>query len=293
MLNVHKNTGYSISILGNSNKILSSTQENLASLAPGTLIKIGESDLLYPVQSSRNIYYNKNFEVINGRQIKINEDTETYIQREDLIKIIYDEYELEYLFDVENPGQYYKVGDVLNIKGGELSIDIRDGMGQPTKFVVDEIGEAGAIKKLSLKDKGRYIKIPEGKIEVWGGTGQDCILNLKYKMIDNKNIEEKTVKNVEFKEGYTLLSLDYSLPQNIKNGKLSLEKSELTLAIQYLGKTILNSPYKIIKDFTQVLGLPLTVKNNQEFHLVFNQAMQIIDRLGAEVKELRKLLDKK
>jgi len=293
VLNVHKFGGYCISVLGNSNRISSSTQENLAGLAPGTLIKIGDSDILYPILSSKNIYYSKNFEVINGRQIKINEDTQINIQKEDLVKITYDEYELDYLFDIENAGNYYQVNDVLGVKGGELSVDVRDGMGSPTKFIVEEIGEAGTIKKLSLKDKGKYIKIPEGKLETWGGAGQDCRLNLKYKPIDAKNIEEKTVKNVEFKDGSTILSLDYSIPQNIKNGKISLEKTEVLLAINYNGPTRMGINFKIIKDFTPTLNLPLTVKNNQDFHLVYNNAMQIIDRLGAEVKELKKLIESK
>jgi hypothetical protein len=289
MLNVNKLGGYSISILGNSNKILSSTKENLSGLVPGTLIKIGDSDILYPIQSTKNIYYLKNFEVLDGRKIIINEDTEINIQIEDDIKIFYEEYELDYLFDIENKGIYYKVGDVINVKGGELSIDIKDGMGEPTKFIVEEIGEAGSIEKLSLKDKGRYISFPDGKAETWGGAGQNCILNLKYKIVNNRSVEEKIVKNIEFKEGKTILTLDYSLPLNLQKGSLSLEKSEVLLAVDYNGKTARNCSFKIIKDFSQHYSLPLTVKGNLDFHLVYNN---LVHRIDKELKFLNDKIDK-
>lgn len=284
MLNINKLGGYSISVLGNSNKITSSTKENLSGLVPGTLIKIGDSDILYPIQSTKNFYYLKNFDVLDGRKIIINEDTEINIQIDDDIKIFYEEYELDYLFDIENKGIYYKIGDVLNVKGGELSIDIKDGMGEPTKFIVEEIGESGSIEKLSLKDKGKYISYPEGKIETWGGAGQNCILNLKYKIVNNRSIEEKIVKNIEFMEGKTILTLDYSLPLNLKKGALSLEKSEILLSNIFNGKTTRNCSFRIIKDFTQHFHLPLTVKGNVDFHLVWNATMHQIDKELYELK---------
>ena len=289
MLITNKLGGYSISVLGNSNKLTSSTKENLSGLVPGTLIKIGDSDILYPIQSTKNFYYLKNFEALDGRKIIINEDTEINIQIEDDIKIFYEEYELDCLLDIENKGKYYNIGDVINVKGGELSIDIKDGTGEPTKFIVEEISESGLIEKLSLKDKGKYIYFPDGKVETWGGAGQDCILNLKYKIVNNRSVEEKIVKNIEFKDGKTTLTLDYSLPLNLKKGALSLEKTEILLINQYLGKTARNCSFKIIKDFSSNYSFPLTVKNNVEFHLVYNN---LVHRVDKELKFLNDKIDK-
>ena len=284
MLITNKFGGNSVSVLNNSNKVLSSTQDSFIGIKPGSLLKIGDSDLLYPILSSKNIYYNKNFDVVDGRKIRINENTSINIQKEDSIKIIYEEYELDYIMDTVNPGRYYKVDDILSIKGGELSIDISNGIGQPAQFKIEEIEEGGAIKKLSLINKGRYVAAPSGNITVYGSTGENCLLQLRFKTIDNKNIEEKIVKNIEFKDDKTYLTLDYSLPIGIKNGKISLEKSEIILANNYNGNTQLNVEYKMLKDFTNNFSLPLTTKGNPNFHLVWNEAMHRIDQILWELK---------
>lgn len=289
MLVVNKTHGHSISVQSKSNKILSSTQDGFGGIKPGSYVKIGNSDLLYSILSSKNIFYSKNFEVIDGRKIKINNNTEIYLQKDDLIKIIYDEYKLSNVLKIVNPGRFYKEGDVLNICGGILSVDIQSGSGQVSQLIVDEINESGQIKRLSLKTPGKYIEFPKGQIEVYGGLGTNCVLELNYTLVEERNILEKVIKNIEFKDNETYLTLDYSLPLGLKKGGLSLEKWEITLSENYQFNTQLNVSYQIFKDFTPHLELPLLVKNSASTDLIVNKALH---KLDAKIKELEDKISK-
>ena len=283
MLITNKINGFTVSVSKDSNKIISSSEDSFAGIKPGSYIKIGNVDLLYSVLNSRKFSYIKEFELLDSKTIQINCDTKISLQREDVIKIIYDEYKLGTILNIINPGQYYKLDDILTVKNGELSIDISSGIGYPTKLKVEEVGEFGGVMKLISDSDGKYIVPPQGKIEVFGDSGENLLLELDYKLIENRNIQERVIKNVEFKDNKTIIILDYSLPIGIKKGTLSTEKWEITLMTEYQGNSSLNVPYKVFNDFSPNYSFPLTVKNNPDMHTIFNKAILDIDK---KIKEL-------
>lgn len=281
--NLNQKSQFTVSILNNTNRLVSSSQDNFGGVRQGSFIKLGDENILYQIAKIQKFYILKDFEVLNNKQILVHSNIDINLQEEDVLKIIYDEYQLENVLNIINAGKFYKKDEIIQILGGQLSIDVRSGMGSPIKFKIEELDEKAGIKKLSLIDKGKYIKSPPNKVKVLG-SGEDAELELNYSSIDNRSILERTIKKIELKDKETQLILDYSLPIGIKSGKLSTEKWEILLSSNYLGSTLKCQSYQIYKDFTPNLNLPLMLKGSQSFDLIFNQAMNKID---SEIKAIK------
>ncbi|MDO8609353.1 MAG: hypothetical protein Q7R95_02305 [bacterium] len=282
----HTNPNFSISILQNTNRIIGSTEDNFGGIRAGTYIKIGTDDNLYSIYNTKKTFYIKEFEIIDSRKILIKENININLQKEDTINILYDEYELNSVLNISQKGKHYNTNDIITIKNGELSIDMLNGIGYPTKLSIEETNEFGEIKRVGLKDKGKYIIAPNNPCEITneGGMGIGAILELSYKIIDNRSLLKRIIKQIEFQENKTILYLDYSLPQGIKSGKLSAEKWEIILRENYLGANKVNEFYQIYKDFTPYLNIPLMLKNSESAHVIFNQAMLKIEQ---EIKGIK------
>lgn len=274
----HKFNCFAASILKDSNRLVCCSQHNPGAVPSGAYLKItNESNLLYSVINSKKFFYLKDFEVVNGRFLKIKDNTGVNLQKEDLIKIIYNEYKFSFLLNIINKGKFYQEGEILVVKGGELSIDISNGIGYPTKFKVEQLDAFGGIDRLSCESEGKYIVPPSGKIEVFSENGTDLLLELEYKQIENRNIQERVIKDMEFKNNETFITLDYSLPKGIKNGNLSVEKIEIFLMEMYHENTLYNQLCFIFRDFTPNLQLPLISKNSTTFDMLVNRAFFILD----------------
>lgn len=283
MLIVRNNSEFSVSIAANTNRVVSSSQSSFSGTRAGTYVKLGDDDILYSVSKVNQFYYPKNFEVIDNRTIKLNLNTEVNLQPNDVLKIIYEEYELTDILEIKNGGRLFSNDDILTILGGELSIDIREGFGHPTKLKVEETDDNGCIKKLSLLQAGKYI-VPPKEFEFTSTNGVNADIQLKYSIIDSRAIINRVIKTLDFKEKETILGLDYSLPLGIKNGKISVEKWEIFLNMPY-PKTEYNIKYVCFKDFTPELNIPLIPKGTPNFELLYNQAMIKLEKKIVELEK--------
>lgn len=295
--NNHTNSINTISVKQNTNKIISSSEDFWGGISNGCYIKIGDSDILYPVLKSDKIFYLKDFETVNSKQIKIKEDIGIDLQLNDILNIIIDEFELNSLISIIDSGRFFKVGDTLTIIGGELSIDISTGISRPTKFKVEEVGAFGEITKLSCIDYGIYISPPKEYNFITNGTGINAKFDLAFHNISNKKIIKRTIKEILISNFESLIKLDYSLPPGLSNGRISLEKWEIKLASLYLEETKINTNYKIVKDFTPNIKLPLMIRNTFSTDVIYNNSIQIIDNeiasLKQEINKLKELLNSK
>lgn len=280
-----------LSVFKNSNISFSSTEDNFGGIRPNSFLKFDNSDVLYTIVSCKKILFSKEFESIGNRKIKLNSDIGFKMQKEDSIRLTYDEYELDYVFNIKNGGRDYTEEDVLFIKGGELSINLIDGIGTPTELSISKLNrDGGIIENVEIKNRGRYYKPPEGDIESYGAKiGENAQFTLKYRKTEDQQFQEKVIKEIEVKNNETFLTLDYSLNPGIKTGKISFEKFEITLSQPYVFDSQNNLKYKIFSDFTPYLSLPLTIKNDSNFDLIFNNAMQKID---IKIKELEDKINK-
>lgn len=289
MLIVNKNnvSPFTVSILNKTNRIVSSSQENFAGIRPGSYIKLGNNEILYQISEINRFFYNKKFETIDNRTIKINDNIGINLQKEDVLEVIYDEYELNSVINIENPGRFYIKDEIITIKGGEPSINIYDGIPYPTKLKIEEIDENGSIKLLGPSQNGKYIIPPKGKTEVVSQHGNGAILELNYKIIDTSALVSRVIKDIKIDESKneTIINLDYSLPLGIKNGKISIKKYEILLSSIYLGQTIYNANFSIFKDFTPNYNFLLLLKNSANIADVFNKNMLDIDRKFKELED--------
>jgi hypothetical protein len=268
---------FSTSVQNNSNRIIGSSEEKFVGIRDGNLIRFNNENELYTILKKENVSYVKNFDVINLKTIALDEFTGIKLQVGDTLKINYKEYELLAVCDFINRGINYNNEDELKVEGGELILDISSGMVNPTILQVIEIDKEGKVLEIGIKEKGKYIKVPNNPCKVSGGSGTGIEFDLRYTELESFSITERTIQNITFKNNKTYLVLDYSLPINLKKGNFSVEKSCLILTSPYLGPTQLNINYQVYRDFTPSLNIPLMVKNSSSPDIIFNKAMKKID----------------
>jgi hypothetical protein len=245
--------------------------------------------------SAKRVLFSKEFESLGNRKIKLNSDLGLKIQNEDGIRLVCDEYELDYIFEITSGGGSYNENESLFVKGGELSINLMEGTGTPTELNVVKIDRDGCIiKEVCIKDRGRYYIAPDSDANTYGSkTGNGAKFKLKYRKTETQEFQEKIVKNVDVEDNETILALDYSLNSGIKTGKMSFEKWEIILSQPYLGDSRTNLKYKIFSEFTPNYSFPLTVKNNPDIDIIFNQAINKVDSKIKELEDKIKFLESK
>jgi hypothetical protein len=98
---------------------------------------------------------------------------------------------------------------------------------------------------------------------------------------------------VEVKDNTTILTLDYSLNPGIKTGQISFEKWEVILSQPYLQESRTNLKYTIFSEYTPHYSLPLTIKNDSNFDLIFNQGINKMDSIIKGLEDRIKILESK
>ena len=278
------NIKYTISAENGSNKIISSSDDKFAGIGKGSLIKIENDPVLHTIQSKDAFFYIKDFSVQSPKIIII-DDTKINLQAGDTLKITYKEYEAKFIIDILNGGIGYNVGNVLTVKDGIVNIDISTGLSNPTTLEVIEVNTDGVIQKLGIKDNGKYIEPPTNPVKTFSKNGDNCEIELKYLELSNRAFIEKTINNIYESNGKTFIVLESSLPLNLKNGKLSVEKSIILLSGNYNGETRKNLNYEIFRDFTPNLKIPLLIKGSLSQEVVYNRACLILDAEIQKIKE--------
>jgi hypothetical protein len=291
----HNNSNFNISIKRNTNKVISSSEDSFGGFGIGSYIQLGNKDTLFPILKTNRFFYFKDFEVNNSKEILIKEDIGINLQLNDNLDIIIDEYELVAIESIKETGRQYLVNEILTVVGGETSLDINNGQIRPTKFKVEEVGLMGEILKLSCVDYGNYVAAPPKQCKLIGSkSGDASLLELKYNTINNKKVLKRVIKEIRIENNKSFLKLDYSIPPGTKVGKFSTEKWEMELGNIYLEETLIGVSYKIIKDFTPNIRIPLMAKNSFSPDSVYNKGVQLIDseisKLRNEIDELKKLI---
>lgn len=284
------NLKYSVSIENDTNKVISSSDDKFIGINIGTLIKIEGDSLLHTIQDRQSFFYIKDFDMNGSKNLIISEDVGIYLQKSDSLKITYKEYEAKFIINIKNGGQGYMVGQDIYPKGGILNIDIKTGIPLRTCLNIQEVDSNGSIKSLSLKESGKYLSPPDNISELDCVRGEKAEIEIKYLELSNRTFVERSIENIYFSDGKTIIVLNYALPSNLKQGKLSVEKNTLILSENYTGPTKRNLIYQICKDFTPNIKLPLLLKNSLSPDIAYNKACLIIDKEITEIKKRLKLI---
>lgn len=278
------NLQYTISIKNNSNKIISSSEEKFIGIRDGSLIKIDDDSNLYTIIGRDNYFFIKNFNVSDPRTIILDENIGMDLQVGDNLNLSFKEYELSSITDIIDGGNNYKNEEEISISGGGLNIDISSGTGNPSTLEVKEVDANGKIKIVGIKNKGKYIIPPENPIEVISEDGMGAKFELKYQECSNRAILERTIQSINFKDGRSFIILNYSLPLNLIQGKLSVEKNYLLLKENYLGQDKRNINYQVFKDVTPYSRFPIMARHSLSQDLIYNKMVYLLD---AELKTIK------
>ncbi|MEK6882724.1 MAG: hypothetical protein AABY22_24085 [Nanoarchaeota archaeon] len=273
-----KISNYNASILFDTNRVVSSSNDSWQVIKKGSLFRIGEDEEFYTIEKTNQIYFIKDFEVISDNRLKINSNVGLNIMVGDILTISYKEYELWTVLDVLEKGKGYKVDDEVILEGGDLSLDVSNNLTYPAKFNITEVDESGGIILFGLKDNGKYINSPEKTVKINGGNGNGAVFEVEFKPVDDRKVLEIAVSSVNPKEkDITIVDLDYSIPAKIRQGKLSLKKWEMFLDRNYRHFNKINCPYSISYDFSPNYNFPKMLKNTFTPELVYNQFLLQLD----------------
>ncbi len=280
-----KISNYNASILFNTNRVVSSSNDSWQVIKKGSLFRIGEDEEFYSIEKTNQIYFIKDFEVISEDRLKINSNVGLNIMVGDILTISYKEYELWTVLDVIEKGKNYKVDDEVILEGGDLSLNVSNNLTSPAKFNITEVDENGGIILFGLKDNGKYLNAPEKTAKISGGKGEGAVFEVEFKSIDDRKVLEIAVSSINTKEkDITIVDLEYSIPAKIKQGKLSLKKWEMFLDRNYRRPNKINCPYSISYDFTPNYSFPKMIKNTFTPELVYNQFLLQLDGKLKEIE---------
>jgi len=175
--------------------------------------------------------------------------------------------------------------------GGDLAFDIESNKTEPALFKVNEVDSRGAIISFGILSHGKYINPPPKQCPLLGGNGENAIFEVESKVNDDRKLVERSISWIKADHTGSELSLNYSLPASLKEGKLSIKKSEIILKENYSGEDQIDVPFEISRDFTPYLNLPLLVKNSVSYELLINNAFVKLDNKIRELEDRIKELD--
>jgi hypothetical protein len=281
------------SILSNTNKIVSSSEDHWSSIKEGSFVHFSDESTFYVVGKINPLFYIKDAAVTERKKLTVNEDVGINLGVGDFLSITYKEYELMTVLGPDLPGSGYKAGDVISLEGGHLSIDKNTGMTQPATFVVTQVNIDGGILQIRLEKRGKYIIAPAEKVAIVGGSGNGATFLVKYKTCDDRSIVDRGIISLERFPGKTVLTLDSFIPEGVQEVKLSVNKWEMLLTSNYAGETKINARYKVTSDFTPYLNIPLLIKNNASAEAIYNHAVTVIDKKLKDLDDRIKAIESK
>lgn len=279
------NYKYTASIQKNTNKLISSSEDKFAGISEGNLIKLDNDPKLYTISNKDSLFYLVDFTAQDSKILVMNTNTLSNFQKQDTIKITFKEYEAKFISEIKNKGKGYSIGTRINVKNGILSFDISIGYGQHTILEVTEVGDEGCIETLEIIETGKYIISPDIPLEINSDKGEGLSLEIKYAEINNRSFLERIINDIYFDGDKTYLVLDYSIPLNVKLGKISCNKSILILSDNYIGDTLMNVRYQPFSSFTPNIRLPLLLKNSMSSEAIYNKTCLILDEEIGKIKK--------
>jgi hypothetical protein len=280
-----------VSIEKNTNRIIGNTSSDWSLVKMGDFLRFSGEDLLYQLLESNKFSVIKKFETDpnNPKKIKIKDNMGLDLCRGDELILSYKEYELMAVFEILNPGENYKKGDILYVSGGEACMNVINGLVEKTEFIVEKVGEKGEILKISTKTDGKYTIPPPLENELISNNGQNAKFSLQYRENNHRKTLERRISIIGFEAPYTVINLDYPLVDKFNEGQLFCQKWEMFLDKNYLLDTKINIECQILRDYSVHLKIPFMLPGSTSQHLLYNY---FVNRMDQKVLEIENRLAK-
>lgn len=272
-----KDFGFTASCLKNTNRVISSTETNWAAIRKGSFLVLGDDSEFYSVGDVKEIRIIKDFTTVNPQTLSILGNNCPVFLKNDTVEVSFKEFEVDDILGIFSAGEGYSQGDILTLSGGVPYFDVGNNVTEPATFTIVLTDERGSISLIEPLNRGSYLEAPHQTSALKGGSGKNAGLNLTYKVSDRRRVIERTVEEVTYHPEQTLIRLNYPLDKDIKKGKINLSKWEILLAANYVGESKLDCTYKVLRDFTPHLGIPLVSRNSLSLDQLYNKGAGIID----------------
>ena len=276
-IKVNKKYGFTASVNEGSNKVIACSKANWEPVRINSFILLDKDDTFYRVIGKRKFIYEKDVNVLNSSQLKINENLGTMVSIDDDLSFMYAEHSIVSA-SVTSGGEGYQVGDVITPEGGVCKYNSIDQIDVPAQILVKEVDGNGSVTSIELVNGGIYSSPPANECNGNSNLGAGITLSIQSEMSDVTSVEERSVSSIDYNSESTVLHLNHNLPPRIQDGKIRVEKWELTIDANYSGQSKYSANYDIIKDFTPHNDIPLIHGDLASSHVVYNEAMAIIDQ---------------
>ena len=275
---IRKKYGHTASAIKGNNKITACSKVDFSTINSGNFIMLMGDDVFYKIINKEKFVYAQDAAVIEANKIQVNENALMHLNVDDDIDISYKNYEVTEA-SVNQGGEGYEQGDLISVDGGVCKYNSIDEIDIPVKLSVEEVDSDGGIVSVNLVNKGLYSEPPSDESDVSSGSGSGASLSLTTKLLSTSVVESRGISSIELDGDKSVITINHAVAPRVKEISIRVEKWQLTLASAYAGQQDkLNVPYDIIKDFTPHCNLPLINSNMATNHLVYNEAMAIIDQ---------------
>lgn len=281
---------YYASVKTGTNSVKGLSENDWETVREGSHLKFLEDNIHYMVGSKKKYFYIKPFTNVDGKTILIENENGIDFMRNDTISITHKDYEIIDINEIVDSGSGYSVGDVVQINKFSPSIEVASNTYNYAELRINSVNDDGGVTSISVEDKGSFIdKISDSQeIELLGGNGENCKIKVFGNLKEQRTTIERNIVSVERGNGNCKINLNYSIPKEIKNGKVSVNKWELLLSSPYQGQDKIEKICNITRDFTKNFNLPLMSYNSSNQDVAHNESVAKLDSL---IKELQNRLD--
>lgn len=273
-----------------SNFIYGSTEANWGGVRSGSFVKVSDISGLFTVTGTEKCKFVKKFEALNHDVIEIKEDVSEILNAGDILKVSLKQYSVSEIF-VKEAGSGYVVGDLLEVADDLAATNSFDGRSSAAVLKVDEVNGEGGIKRVSLKEKGKYFLDSDLKQEflVKGGFGSKGKVEISLQPNGVIKTIEKTIIRVDSKSIATVITLDSNFTETIKKGEVYFEKWVIETKHPLKEASVINSRITITRDFTPFLKLPIIPGTSNVLESHYNKTISILDQ---KIEQLEKRINK-
>tara|TARA_R110002051_G_scaffold324030_1_gene419725 strand:- start:729 stop:1595 length:867 start_codon:yes stop_codon:yes gene_type:complete len=266
-----------------SNELYASSEYNVDA-RNGTFVKIGENEIFYQIETSKELNLKKRFES-HVNHLTIKGDYRYKISPGDNAKLYFNETEAVSVTKIVNGGKNHHFGNLFYVKGGFLSNTSDKLNGQPTILKVTSTKKNKSVQEVQIENPGRYLTPPENPVTAKDEDGNVIQLEMEFDQAAETSIFERDFKNVQYKDGKTFLHLNYAFPEEVKTGELILSKSVIYLSREYAASSVTNTACQTCEDFSPINKIPLMPPRTISAHSIYNKAMETIDQRFLEMEK--------
>lgn len=277
-----------INLKKDSNVAYSIGSDNFHGIKGDSMMQIDGSSSFINVSEAGLKKFKFNFEKIEDKKILIKQDIENKLSVGDFITINLIKYEALGLSSIEEKGSNYLVGDILQVSDGEPTIDTVTNLSNCTSFEVTSTDENGGIKKLKLKSKGEYSKVPDQEqLFLKGGSGSNACITLDFEECSEKKQQERQIVEIERTPSFTFFILDQPISRFLIKSNFEFSKWQVIMAANFTKEDGVYH-YSLVNNFSPNLKLPLMNENIQNPISVYNS---VILQLDSHIKDLKEQVD--